>query len=78
MQAKAQAKNYDTARSTDKISHVKPNFKDQHFSHRQECDGGVKFIEMLQHADSLQFGCVPASEQVYDESVDVPEVLVTS
>ncbi len=43
-----------------------------------QCDGGVKFIEMLQHADSWQLGCVTASDQVYDESVDVPEVLVTN
>jgi hypothetical protein len=35
-------------------------------------------MEMLQHADSLQLGCVTASDQVYDESVDVPEVLVTN
>jgi hypothetical protein len=28
-------------------------FPDQHFSHRQECDGGIKLEEMLQHADSL-------------------------
>lgn len=25
----------------------------QHLSHRQECDGGIKLKEMLQHADSL-------------------------
>ncbi len=55
---------------------VKPISKDQHFSHWQECDRGVKFIETLQYADSLQLGCV--SDQVYDESVDVPEVLVTN
>ena len=28
-------------------------FNDQHFSHRQECDDGIKLSEMLQHADSL-------------------------
>jgi hypothetical protein len=32
---------------------------------------------MLQLADSLQLGCVTASDHVYDESVDVPENLVT-
>jgi hypothetical protein len=35
-------------------------------------------MEMLQNADSLQLGCVTASDQAYDESVDVPEVLVTN
>ncbi len=47
--------------------HAKPIFKDQHFLPWQECDGGV--------ADSLQLGCVTASDQVYDEFIDVPEVL---
>ncbi len=45
---------------------------------RLRCDGGVKLIEILKHADSLQLGCVTATSasdnQVYDVSVDVPEV----
>jgi hypothetical protein len=48
---------YRQVDTTDKVSHVKPNLKNQRFWHQQECAGGVKFIEMLQNADSLQLGC---------------------
>ncbi len=49
---KKKGNSYDEDRRVDRL--LKQSvIKVQHLSHRQECDGGIKLKQMLQHADSL-------------------------
>ena len=64
-QVEAKGHNLNASRSTRLITKIKtkedrlsyyisPTMQDQHFSHRQECDDGVKLNGMLQYAYSLR------------------------
>ena len=51
-----QSKMIDTGHA-DSQAYPRPEFEDQHFSHREECDEGIELEKMLQHAESQQLGC---------------------